>query len=142
QVFKDATTFFSRATPNLATIIPAIDHIDEILTSHESDKSLNGSVRAALSLGKKTLDQYYSLTDSSEVYQITMVLHLCHKLSYFQTAGWTADWIQTAEKLVHDEFDRHYARIVVDAGPEIETVEASITTKVCGMPCSIIFTTN
>ncbi|KAG0700690.1 hypothetical protein DFH29DRAFT_787158, partial [Suillus ampliporus] len=96
KVFKDATTFFSRTTPNLATIIPAIDHIDEILTSHESDESLNGSVRAALSLGKKTLDRYYSLTDSSEVYRIAMVLHPRHKLSYFQTAGWTADWIQTA----------------------------------------------
>ncbi|KAG2343373.1 hypothetical protein BDR05DRAFT_839509, partial [Suillus weaverae] len=71
-------------TPNLATIIPAIDHINEILISHKSDESLNSSVCAALSLGKKTLDQYYSLTDSSEVYWIAMVLHLCHKLSYFQ----------------------------------------------------------
>lgn len=71
-MFKDATTFFSRATPNLTTVIPAIDHINEILTSHESDESLNGSVRAALSLGKKTLDRYHSLTDSSEVYQIAM----------------------------------------------------------------------
>ncbi|KAG2747824.1 hypothetical protein P692DRAFT_201716057, partial [Suillus brevipes Sb2] len=127
QVFKDATTFFSLTTPNLATIIPAIDHIDDILTSHESDELLNSSVRAALSLGKKTLDQYYSLTDSSEVYRITMVLHPRHKHSYFNTAEWTANWIKTAENLVHNEFDRHYARIVVDAGPEIETVETSIT---------------
>jgi hypothetical protein len=69
--------------------------------------------------------------------QSHVVLHPRHKLSYFKTAGWTADWIQTAEKLVHDEFDGHYARIVVDAGPEIETVETSITTKVCGIPVQL-----
>jgi hypothetical protein len=28
QMFKDATLFFSRMTPNLATMIPAMDHID------------------------------------------------------------------------------------------------------------------
>jgi hypothetical protein len=65
--------------------------------------------------------------------QSHVVLHPRHKLSYFKTAGWTADWIKTPENLVHDEFDSHYARIVVDAGPEIETVETSITTKVCGI---------
>ncbi|KAG2741633.1 hypothetical protein P692DRAFT_201661077, partial [Suillus brevipes Sb2] len=96
QVFKDAMTYFSRSTPNLATVIPAIDHIDEMLTSHQSNQSLNGAVRAALSLGKKTLDRYYSLTDSSDVYRVAMVLHPHHKLSYFRNAGWDLEWIQTA----------------------------------------------
>jgi hypothetical protein len=75
QVFKDATMFFSRSTPNLATVIPAIDHIDEILTSHRSNISLNPAVQSALALGKKTLDRYYSLTDSSDVYRIAMGRH-------------------------------------------------------------------
>jgi hypothetical protein len=64
--------FFSRSTPNLATVIPAIDHIDEMLTSHRSNISLNPAVQSALALGKKTLDRYYSLTDSSDVYRIAM----------------------------------------------------------------------
>jgi hypothetical protein len=37
------------------------------------------------------------------------VLHPRHKLQYFKTAGWQDEWIQTAEGLVRDEFERSYA---------------------------------
>ena len=37
-----------------------------------------------------------------------LVLHPCHKLHYFQHAGWTSEWIATAKKIVRDEFDRTY----------------------------------
>ncbi|KIK72755.1 hypothetical protein PAXRUDRAFT_43783, partial [Paxillus rubicundulus Ve08.2h10] len=33
SILKDATLFFSRSTPNLATVIPAMDHIDQQLTT-------------------------------------------------------------------------------------------------------------
>ena len=33
QIFKDATLFFSWSTPNLATVIPAMDHIGKMLIS-------------------------------------------------------------------------------------------------------------
>ncbi|KAG2041385.1 hypothetical protein BDR03DRAFT_805869, partial [Suillus americanus] len=59
-------------------------------------------------LAKKTLDQYYELTDTSEVYRIAMILHPRHKLTYFKSAGWEQDWIRTAETLVCDEFERSY----------------------------------
>jgi len=36
------------------------------------------------------------------------VLHPCHKLHYFKTAGWQDDWIQTTETLVHNEFECSY----------------------------------
>ncbi|KAF9225172.1 hypothetical protein BS17DRAFT_794829 [Gyrodon lividus] len=61
KILKDATLFFSRSTPNLVTVVPAMDHIDQQLT--------------IVSLAKKTLNCYYLLTDSSEVYQIAMILH-------------------------------------------------------------------
>ncbi|KAG1766265.1 hypothetical protein EDD22DRAFT_732740, partial [Suillus occidentalis] len=96
EILKDATTYFSRSTPNLATVIPAIDHIDESLTTHSFDKHLNSAIRASLAVGKKTLDRYYSLTDASHTYRIAMVLHPWHKLTYFTNAGWEQDWIQTA----------------------------------------------
>ncbi|GBE82267.1 hypothetical protein SCP_0406510 [Sparassis crispa] len=64
-------------------VIPAMDIIDENLT----DKSLEGCykpcIHAAIGLVKKTLNQYYDKTDHSNVYQITMVLHPTHKLTYF-----------------------------------------------------------
>jgi hypothetical protein len=71
-VFKDATLFFSRATPNLAIVIPAMDHIDESLSTDAINPDRTPAIRAALSLAKKTLNRYYSLTDSSDVYRIAM----------------------------------------------------------------------
>ncbi|KAG1840505.1 hypothetical protein DFJ58DRAFT_667157, partial [Suillus subalutaceus] len=118
KILKDATTYFSCATPNLATVIPAMDHIDKSLTTHSFDKNLNSAIRAALAMGKKTLDRYYSLTDSSQTYHIAMVLHLRHKLSYFKTAGWEAEWIQTASDLVRHEFDFAYADMPTSSADE------------------------
>ena len=113
-MLKDATLFFSRATPNLATMILAMDHIDERLTSDSINQAkFEPSIQASLALAKKTLNRYYDLTDSSEVYRIAMgmcfkihqlimypilclnmfsVLHPRHKLSYFKQAGWPTEW--------------------------------------------------
>lgn len=72
QVFKDATLYFSRATPSLTTVIPAMDHIDEVLTNASIDQKYEPAIRAAASLAKKTLNRYYHLSDDSEVYRIAM----------------------------------------------------------------------
>jgi hypothetical protein len=72
QIFKDATLFFSRSTPSLATVIPAMDHIDEMLTDNSLDSAFDLSIRAALGIAKKTLNRYYNATDQSEVYRIAM----------------------------------------------------------------------
>ncbi|KAF9226090.1 hypothetical protein BS17DRAFT_655664, partial [Gyrodon lividus] len=45
----------------------------------------------AIAIVKKTLNRYYELTDSSDVYHIAMVLHPRHKLQYFQQANWEQD---------------------------------------------------
>ena len=37
QILKDATLFFSRSTPNLVTVIPAMDFINDKLTAHAHD---------------------------------------------------------------------------------------------------------
>ncbi|KAG2740587.1 hypothetical protein P692DRAFT_201663655, partial [Suillus brevipes Sb2] len=91
-----ATLFFSRSTPNLAAVIPAMDLIDTQLTSYSCDTKYSPSIRAAVRLAKKTLDQYYELTDTSEVYRIAMILHPRHKLTYFKSASWEENWINTA----------------------------------------------
>ncbi|TDL28989.1 hypothetical protein BD410DRAFT_711255 [Rickenella mellea] len=109
NVFKDATLFFSRSTPNLATVIPAMDHIDETLATNALDSRYRPSIHAALSIGKRTLNRYYNLTDNSEVYRIAMVLHPRHKLNYFKSAGWEDGWIEAAKEIVTEEFARSYA---------------------------------
>jgi hypothetical protein len=46
------------------------------------------------------------------------VLHPRHKLSYFKSAGWTPEWIETAEELVRTVFQGSYAShsVVDDEG--------------------------
>ena len=46
---------------------------------------------------------------------LILVLHPCHKLKYFENAGWEEEWIDTAHQIVQDEFDRTYAFMDVDA---------------------------
>lgn len=72
QIFYDATQLFSRKTPSLATVIPVMDRIDEHLATISVDKKYSASIRAAASLGKKTINRYYDLTDGSESYRIAM----------------------------------------------------------------------
>ena len=72
-MFKDATLFFSRGTPNLTTVIPAIDHIDKLLTTARlAEDKYDPALRVACGLAKTTLDKYYSLTDFSSTYRIAM----------------------------------------------------------------------
>ncbi|KAG2090998.1 uncharacterized protein F5147DRAFT_527212, partial [Suillus discolor] len=96
KILKDATMFFSRAVPNLATVIPAMDLMDEKLTTYSLDDKYLPAIRAAVGLAKKTLNRYYQLTDHSDVYRIAMILHPRHKLVYFKVANWENEWIDAA----------------------------------------------
>jgi hypothetical protein len=58
--------------PNLATVIPAMDHIDSVLATNAIDNRYCLAIQAALTIGKKTLNHYYSKTDLSNVYRIAM----------------------------------------------------------------------
>jgi len=106
-------------------VIPAMDHINTYLASATQNCGYSASIHAALTIGKRTLNQYYNKTDHSEVYRIAMskfysnmpvnyinnllVLHPRHKLHYFKTAGWKPEWIEAAHDILREEFDRMYA---------------------------------
>jgi hypothetical protein len=49
-----------------------MDHLDEHLVSAAISPKYDASIRAAVSIGKKTLNRYYDRTDHSELYQIAM----------------------------------------------------------------------
>ena len=58
------TLFFSQDTPNLTTVIPAIDHIDKILaTASDSPYKFSLPICTALAIGKKAMNKYYNKTD-------------------------------------------------------------------------------
>jgi len=61
QVFKDATLFFSHGgTPNVASVIPAMDHLDKHLASIATSPKYGQPIKAAVVLGNKTLNRYYN----------------------------------------------------------------------------------
>jgi hypothetical protein len=49
-----------------------MDHIDSHLATAARNTKYSPSIRAALALGKRTLNRYYNKTDHSEVYRIAM----------------------------------------------------------------------
>lgn len=54
-------------------VIPAMDYIDESFTKGMLKKrTLDPAIHTAIGLAKKTLNRYYSLTDSSDLYHIAM----------------------------------------------------------------------
>jgi hypothetical protein len=164
-MFKDATLFFSRGgTPNIASVIPVMDHLDEHMVSATVSEKYDPAIRAAVAIRKKTLNRYYDQTDHSELYRIAMgmcppfvylwesansvysVLHPRHKLTYFQRAGWTADWIMTAKTIVHEEYDctYHFREDVTPALGPTDANEATMSTNLFdNLPafCSLTFGT-
>ena len=58
--------------PSLATVILAMDNIDETLINNSLDPEFEPSIHAVLGIAKKTLNKYYNATDQSEVYRIAM----------------------------------------------------------------------
>ncbi|KAF8235490.1 hypothetical protein L208DRAFT_1256762 [Tricholoma matsutake] len=88
KILKDATLYFSHGTPNLPTVIPAMDHIDTAFINATLPSSKNHpAVHATIEIAKQTLNKYYSLTDTSWV-----LLHPRHKLAYFEAAGSCSIW--------------------------------------------------
>jgi len=50
-----------------------MDHIDKVLASaSNSPYKFSVAIRAALVIGKNTMNRYYNKTDQSEVYRIAM----------------------------------------------------------------------
>jgi hypothetical protein len=69
--------FFSHGgTPNVASVIPAMDHLDEHLTLAAVSQKYDPEIRAVVIIGKKTLNYYYDPTDHLELYRIAMGMSL------------------------------------------------------------------
>jgi len=49
-----------------------MDHLDGYLTTAALNPDIPLSIKAALAVGKKTLNRYYDKTDHSEVFRIAM----------------------------------------------------------------------
>ncbi|KAK0458630.1 uncharacterized protein EV420DRAFT_1270382 [Desarmillaria tabescens] len=138
QVLKDVTLYFSCLTPSLTTVIPAMDHIDQVLaTAALDDIKFSAPICAVLTISKDTLNVYYNKTDQSKLYQIAMVLHSCQKLTYFRDAQWPLAWINEAEELVKTEFEKKYKDRVLDVTEE-DTLAVDTKGKGAEQVCGIL----
>lgn len=83
KILRDATEYFSRQTTSLPTVIPAMDHIDHEFTANAANPRYLKSIRSSLLVAKKTLNRYYSLTDASQTYRITMSKPKSHFVMWY-----------------------------------------------------------
>ncbi|KAF7793614.1 hypothetical protein EIP86_004728 [Pleurotus ostreatoroseus] len=120
--------------PALTTVIPAMDKINELLTTYALNYSYRAPIRAACRLAKKTLNRYYEKTDLSEMYRISMILQPRFKLSYFECAKWPNEWIETAESVLWEEFARSYAGNTARTGEDIGSNSRATEKKDGGTP--------
>ena len=74
------------------------------MLSESSTEPLAPAVKYGLSFAQRVLNKYYSKTDNSNIYRITMILHPQMKLKYFQHHKWSQEWIDTAEAILREEF--------------------------------------
>ena len=61
---------------------------------------------------------------------IYTVLHPHRKLSYFKTAGWETEWIDTAEAIVRAEFEHSYTASDGDESVDDELIEVRAEKRV------------
>jgi hypothetical protein len=76
--------FFSQGMPSITTVIPAMDYIDKHLATAAIDSEYPLVIKAALAIGKKTLNHYYDKTNHFlEVFRIMMGMYfLAHPLFF------------------------------------------------------------
>jgi len=108
--YKNVTLFFSQDSASVATVIPVMDWIMSNL-HYQMGKVYHPSLAVAMILAHKEMDHYYSFTNTSTIYHITMVLHPGMKLEYFCNQKWTGKWIEEAECLVQEEYVVKYEKV-------------------------------
>ncbi|KAI1789296.1 hypothetical protein LXA43DRAFT_893091 [Ganoderma leucocontextum] len=118
KVFKHATLFFSRGTPNLVQVIPAMDHVDKVLSTVSASAKYSEPIQVACGIAKKALNRYYSYTDMSAMYRIAMILHPSHKLHYFKKMRWPEAWRTTAKELLVEKYKHSYEGRYADEDEE------------------------
>ena len=64
--------FFLQSKPNIDSVIPAMDYIDQQLSASSLNPRYSPSIKASITLRKKTLNRYYDMTDHLEIYRIAM----------------------------------------------------------------------
>ena len=101
-------TVSQRNTYLILQVITLIVTLDGDLATMAEDKSLNRTICWAAKCASGVLNKYYSKTDETVIFRISMILHPTHKLRYFKLANWEQSWIDEAVRCLHDVWNSHY----------------------------------
>ncbi|QRW02441.1 DNA polymerase [Ceratobasidium sp. AG-Ba] len=97
QAFTIVTEVALRAeVPMLADVIVHYDSLDYTYGKICNDTSLPLYVRHAANRARKVLNKYYTKTDTSHLYRLSILLHPGLRANYLRLAKWEEDWIETA----------------------------------------------
>lgn len=126
EQYKSATLYFSQDSASIAGVIPAMDTLNNTLDP-ETKQPYHPSILAALTVARKKMDHYYSLTDEAAPYRMAMVLHPGLKLEYFRQHEWEKEWIEQAERMVREEYAASYEKPAEsgEAGVQSSAVQGS-----------------
>ncbi|KAJ7745355.1 hypothetical protein B0H16DRAFT_1321768, partial [Mycena metata] len=73
RLYKELTVKFSEeGIATIAHVLPAMDKIDNMLTTEIVNKTLSPVIKHALMRGHKKMNEYYSKSDQSYAYRIAM----------------------------------------------------------------------
>ncbi|PLW39543.1 hypothetical protein PCASD_07675 [Puccinia coronata f. sp. avenae] len=109
EIFHKVTLQVSNAgSALLANVVVFIDQITNHLLTIISNKDYPPALRNACRAGLKMTNKYYSLTDASPLYRITILLHPSFRNEYFKLANWEPEWITKAICLVQEMWVLHY----------------------------------
>ncbi|KAH9447868.1 hypothetical protein Pst134EB_021861 [Puccinia striiformis f. sp. tritici] len=92
----------------ISNLVLFIDQITDHLSTVISDAKYPPALRNACRGGLKITNKYYSLTDVSPLYRITILLHPSLRDEYFKLANWEPEWIAEAIRLAREMWLTHY----------------------------------
>ena len=151
QVFKHTTLFFSHTMPNLTQVIPAMDHVNKVLSTISTSAKFSEPIQVACGITKKALNHYYSYTDMSVTYCITMskfhmfcvsppanvltfallVLHPSHKLYYFKKMCWPEAWCTTVKELLIKKYRESYEGCYINEDSKDDEQDDDNLSNIC-----------
>lgn len=121
-----------------------MDAIDEAFATGIIDhRLLSDPMRHALTIGKRTLNKYYSLTDGSDIYRMAMgkcscfvsfsltltvslpVLHPSFKTQYFTRAGWSDTWVAAAVAITRSHWESRY-KVDIGGAPVVASSQVCV----------------
>ncbi|KNF03636.1 hypothetical protein PSTG_03157 [Puccinia striiformis f. sp. tritici PST-78] len=89
--YKITLQVLTGGSTQIASVVIFIDQITKHLSTIIREQKYPPALRNTCQIGLKLTNKYYSLTDSSPLYQIAILLHPSFKDEYFKVAAWEPD---------------------------------------------------